>query len=563
MTIDIWAISTIKVSAGITALVVGFTLLFPRFGGRVFERAEQVLSRFAKKKSLALAGVFLSAIAIRLLVLPLLPVPIPGVHDEFSYLLAGDTFTHGRLTNPPHPMWVSFETMHVNWLPTYASKYPAAQGLLLALGQLLGHPWIGVLLSNAAMCAAILWMLQAWLPARWAFLGALLSFRPAVTSYWINGYWGGAAAAIGGALVIGALARIVKQTRIRDAGLLGLGITILANSRPFEGLIFCLPIAVWFVYWWLSGAGSKASFRERTLKVVVPLLCILALTGAFVGYYNWRVTGDPLLLPYAVNNRMYSNMATFLWDRPGPPLRYRNPQIEDFWLEASRYYNHQWRDVVKITLGKINNFARTFLWTGSLLLIVAAPYLFRDRRMRFLLIALAGGGAGWFAVAGEFSHYAAPITGVIYALIVQAIRHLRLMHCSPRPLGTALSRAVVVLLVLDLAVSVTRAAYGTPGTPIYTNQERPGLIAKLQHTPGKHLVMVRYKRNHFVHDEWVYNGAEIDSAKVLWARELDPEQNSKLFAYFSDRRIWLVTPDLANHDLQPYAPLVSASTAAH
>ena len=50
--------------------------------------------------------------------------------------------------------------------------------------------------------------------------------------------------------------------------------------------------------------------------------------------------------------------------------------------------------------------------------------------------------------------------------------------------------------------------------------------------------MVRYEKdNHNIHDDWVYNGAEIDNAKVLWARDLDAEQNAKLFAYFKDRKI--------------------------
>jgi hypothetical protein len=54
----------------------------------------------------------------------------------------------------------------------------------------------------------------------------------------------------------------------------------------------------------------------------------------------------------------------------------------------------------------------------------------------------------------------------------------------------------------------------------------------LSHMPGKHIVIVRYKRGHPVHNEWVYNGADIDTAKVLWARELDNAQNAKLISYF-------------------------------
>ena len=58
----------------------------------------------------------------------------------------------------------------------------------------------------------------------------------------------------------------------------------------------------------------------------------------------------------------------------------------------------------------------------------------------------------------------------------------------------------------------------------------------------------------FADDEWVYNGAEIDNAKVLWARELDAEQNAKLLACFKDRTIWVVTPDSDNTFLGPYTP---------
>jgi len=289
-------------------IVAGVLLLAweaPLLGNRSIAAIELAGARFAARKKLAIFLIALLPILLRVLLLPIYPLRPPGVQDEFSYLFAADTFAHGHLANPPNPMWVYFDTIHILQHPVVASKYPPGQGAVLALGQLLGHPWIGVLLSMGAMFGALLWMLQGWFPAKWALLGAVLALlRFGVFSYWMNSYLGGAVAAFGGALVMGAYPRWLIHHRRRYAFILGVGAAILANSRPFEGFVLCVPVSV-ALMWWLS-RNRDVPWREVSSRLFIPLGTVMLVASSFTLYYDWRITGNPFLFPHSLDTRIHS-----------------------------------------------------------------------------------------------------------------------------------------------------------------------------------------------------------------------------------------------------------------
>jgi hypothetical protein len=548
---------------GYQQIIGGFVLLsflvvawvVPRLGDHAFGAIERLGSHLARRRALAIVSIAAVAILVRLALQWFLPFPIPISHDEFSYLLQADTFAHGRLTNPTHSMWLYFDTIHVNQQPTYMSKYPPGQGTILAVGIPFGSPWYGVVLSNGLMCAAVLWMLQGWLSPRWALLGGVLVlFRLAIFSYWMNSYWGGELPAIGGALVVGALPRILRFLRPRDALLLGVGLTILANSRPLEGLIFCLPVTATLFAWICS--KKSPSLRVTLPRLVLPFCFVMVLCGAFVGYYNWRGTGNPLVFPYSVNEQTYVTTPTLFWQKARSPLHYVNPQFEAYyngWLRKSWLADRvdsAWH-TVRHMLMVLSKFAYFYMWPEFCALIFVLPCIVRDRRIRFLLAQTTLCFIGFLLVPWFQPHYAAPLVATFFALLTQMIRHLRLWRPGMRPVGIGLSRVIVLSAIIMAPFHPHSSAWGDPAPSGI--EYRPRFQAQLNSMPGEHLVIVRYSDKHDVLQEWVYNRADIDHAKVVWAREIPGVDIHPLLNYFSGRHVWIAEPDASPPRLIPYS----------
>jgi hypothetical protein len=519
-------------------------------------RLERFFSQLARRKNLCVVLTGLSVIVLRVALIPILGIPEPRYNDEFSYLLAGDTFAHGRLTNPTHPMWIYFESFHIIQQPTYMSMYAPAEGAVLAAGQLLGNPWIGQLFVTALMCAAMCWMLQAWVPPAWALLGAILVvLRLGILSYWMNGYWSASVVALGGALVLGAWPRLRKRPGVAQALLMGIGLVILANSRPYEGLAFSIPVAVAMLWWRLY--KRQSAVQQCFYRVVLPLLFVLAC-GAFVtGYYYHRVTGSAFRMTYQINSAAYGGAPYFVWQKPQPEPVYHHAVMRDFyrWTMEEFEKNSTLSGYLIKAKNRVISWWQFYLGPLLTLPLLTFPWIIRRKKM---LLPLAICGAMMVAFALEtwmLPHYFAPATGALYILLVECMRQLWHWRSARHELGQALVRAVPLLAFSMIFLRVTAAAVHVQIEPTWPrgNLERAKILRQLEQLPGQQLVIVQYNTDHDIHNEWVWNKADIDRAKVVWARDMGDDGNCGLVQYFHDRKIWHVEADDLTPQLLPYS----------
>ena len=538
------------------------------------------------------------AVALRLALLPLLHSPVPVVSDEFSHLLLADTLLEGRVANPTHPYWQHFETLQVIQQPHYGSDYfPGHAAVLAAARAVIGSAWAGVLSECATFLVILYWALRGWMPARWALAGvALAALRFGIGSYWVNAYHGGFLPAAGGALIMGAFARMwggrpgqmwggrprqmwggrprpqtgplagsVAQPVARPGGrargtlisgpaplaplglALGLGLAILITTRPFEGALYSLPFLAMLAW------NLRANLRSL-IAMAIPAAAIAGAAVIAMSVYFSHVTGSPFVTAYQVNQKAYGWPMGLAWTPPHK-IEFRN-------IELKNYYDYELGerekvdgpiDFVEYLTFRLQEYWRFFLGPALTVPLIMIARVYRRKPM--LILGLAGGVFAILLEGAASPHYLAPATAVIIAIVIECCRHF---HARRIPIVPMLAATMALVLALrigaqNLGLPYTQDLnYQSWCCKVQGNMNKLRITRALERIPGEHLVFVKAKTDPFNLLPWIYNAANIDAARIVWARDLGPERDAQLAAYFHGRQVWVVDPNVEPAALVKY-----------
>jgi hypothetical protein len=522
-------------------------------------------------------------VALRLALLSHHPAPSPDVYDEFSHLLVADTVRHFRLANPAHALQQFFETFFVLQEPTYSSIYPLGQGLALALGRaIFGHPWAGVILATAAFCALCYWMLRGWTTPGWALAGgvlALLEFGPLCP--WMNSYWGGALAAAAGCLVFGALPRLRANGRTRDAVFLGAGLGVHLLTRPYESVFLLLSVVLFFLV--VSGTlrsgvriGSTFFRKEcprnppdlaqRPWKFarVGAIAAVVALPALGITLWqNQQVTGSWTTLPYTLSQVQYGVPASLTIQANVVPHRQLTPQ-QALDYKMQRSFHGDRAETVASFFERLEYRVRFYRFFFLAPLYLVLPMFFaslRQRRFVWVAATLAAFALGVNLFSAFQLHYLAAATCLFVLVSVVGLQQLGRLKA-----GREAAQLVLLLcgaqFLFWYGIHVADSAESpSPATQFETwhgldhgNARRIAVNRELAQAPGRQLVFVHYSPQHMFQEEWVWNEADIDAARVVWARDLGLDENRNLLDYYPGRTAWLLEPDFRPPRLTRYGP---------
>jgi len=366
--------------------------------------------------------------------------------------------------------------------------------------------------------------------------------------------------------------------------LLGLGIGIGWLCRPYETIFLVASVALYLLPspWggrprprrtpWSGSSGKAeadggvaawqpgrpphlATYRTVAAAVVIFAAVTLSLVQ------NKQITGSWMTMPYQLSQYQYGVPTTFTVQPIPTPHRLltREQQLDyDTQSEVHGPGTDTFASYWKRWVTRLPSYRFFFL---APLFLVLPAFLLRLREYRFVWVLLT---IFLFSVGTNFypyfySHYIAALTCLFLLIGVAGLERLNAWNEQAARILLFLC-AAHFLFWYGLHASRDEQLYAALA-PFETgdaiNRGDPeGRIAirrQLEAAPGRHLVFVRYWPQHRF-QEWVHNAADIDGARIVWARDIGPDENQKLLRYYPGRTAWLLEPDARPPRLRPYSP---------
>jgi hypothetical protein len=315
-------------------------------------------------------------------------------------------------------------------------------------------------------------------------------------------------------------------------------------------------------WWWRRRPAEVFGFLKKTMVVsLCPVIPALAAMAA----HNWATTGSWHRMPYQLHEHQYGIAPLFVW---GTPKEYNANTLADQSSTIVSYHTGWSLDSYTARagiLGWLQGIAIASLlllkyWGVMLGLLPILTCLFwlRFELARWLCVALMFQIIASSSVCWIFTHYLAPVMPWLVVLSIVGLRQagvwlnsldvirqfqLSLGNKQP-PLGNAsvlrlwgVAGGCALLAQFIVLVFLATKLNDKPGREWAI--ERALIEERLQAESGEHLVMVHYAPGHNVHEEWVYNWADLERSKVLWARGERADWNGALFAKYKEhRKIW-------------------------
>jgi hypothetical protein len=334
-------------------------------------------------------------------------------------------------------------------------------------------------------------------------------------------------------------------------------------TRPFESIFLALAVIFFFAPVIVKGVEHRALVRSGSIAalMVLPALGLILL-------HDKKVTGSWTTLPYALCRFEYGVPCTFTLQ--ANPVPHRELTIEQQTAyEVQSFVHGPSTDTIGSFLERLAGrvrFYRFFFLPPLYLALPAFFWSFRDPRMRYVFLTLLLFFVGTNIYPYFYAHYVAGVTCLFLLVTVVSLENLSRLTIAGHLVGPDAVRIILFLCAAHFVFWY--------GIQLSSNQEfakdleqyeswdevnhgdpdgRIGVNKTLAQAPGKQLVFVRYWPKHQV-TEWVYNGADIDRQKAVFARDLGAIENEKLLSYYPDRKAWLLEPDARPPRLSPYQP---------